>query len=398
MPSEDVLYLSRIQGRIRQSLSLGGRSFREIVRGCQGAYPTVVLELLQGAEPHVITKSAPMFYPVGRSRQRTSRLRDIEGNPILSSWYFTDDTCRRLGQLRDWSKCDIAFLGTPRLFEWFVQARFGRRRVLLEIDKLVLSTLANSSDASTHIMPYNANEDLPAALSGRFDCVIFDPPWYPKDYELWLSRASQLARTGLICFSLFPELTRPTGAAERSAILQSVEPFADSFTLIPEYLEYEVPSFEAHELAARGLSHVDRWKLSDLVICWLKAGATFSPPAAREDLTTEWVEIDVGALRLFVNPAKPHATGSASLLEAASDGSFVLPSPSRRDPVLASVNFLSSRGHGLVCSRPVELISCLETLRSAQIAGDHPFSALGRLDIDTHSKEVLREVLTVGRP
>ncbi len=136
MQSENLSYQKEVQDRIRRSLSTRSRSFPDIVRGCQGAYPTVVRDALDKLRFDIVSRPASVFELSANLRQQSnqSRLASVEGNPVLSSWYFTDETCSRFAHLQDWSQRRIAFLGTPRLFEWFARASLGNQRLLLDLD------------------------------------------------------------------------------------------------------------------------------------------------------------------------------------------------------------------------------------------------------------------------
>ena len=243
-------------------------------------------------------------------------------------------------------------------------------------------------------MEYDAFTEIPEAFREQFDCVVFDPPWYPEDYELWLRRARTLAPSGICCFSLFPELTRPEASAERSAILQQVASWAESPIVISEYLEYDVPTFERCQLAARDIREIGPWKVSDLVICEMKDPTA---PMPRRSVRHEsaWDEIDVGPLRVFLQ-ASSRNTSSGALLRCAVDGSSVLQSPSRREPALKDVNLLTSRGHGLICSNTPRLASILCGLRETELSGGLTRKDLERVDIDESSRRLLESVVLGG--
>jgi hypothetical protein len=397
MESENVLYQGKIRDRIMRSLQGGGRSFTEIVRSCQGAYPTVVKSLLDGLESEIVIRPIPVFEPSPELRPSTngSRLAKLEGNPVLASWYFTDNTCSEIAHLWDWSQRRIVFLGTPRLFEWFARASVGSRRLLLDLDGLVVSTLSSLSSPRDDVVKYDVFTEIPEALRGQFDCVVLDPPWYPEDYELWLHRARVLAPRGSFCFSLFPELTRPEASSERSSIMQQLTTWAEPPTVISEYLEYDVPSFERYQLAAGDITEIGPWKMSDLVICEARISATV--PALRGPVRgrAPWTEIDVGPLRLFLDSNSP-GSPSPVLLRCSAGGSPILRSPSRRDPALHGVNLLTSRGHGLICSSPRRLASILSRLHATDLSHGLTRRDLDQFDIDGPSKRLLEFVVLGG--
>jgi hypothetical protein len=307
---------------------------------------------------------------------------------VLSSWYFTDRTCLRIEQLWSWSAQRIAFLGTPRLYEWFARANLGRSRVLVDLDPLVVAMLkAEFGDA---IIGHDIREPPPIQLRTGFTCVICDPPWYPADIFLWIDRATELAPDGLLCISLFPPLTRPSAARERNEILSILQRDYGAVTLLSDFLEYQIPSFEYFQLAAIGLAELEPWKVADLILLRLRPGSgstSNDSPIAR----TEWIEVDLGTLRVFVNPAKS-SDARGALLSRPLGGSLLLPSPSRRERVLTEVNVLTSRGHGLTSADPFRLIKVLQSLAPAVENGNSPRDILD-LDVDSASKEVLESVV-----
>jgi hypothetical protein len=241
-------------------------SFLDLLRACKGAFPTVVME-------HVTRMCADVQWTnmaalaSGTTAHHPSRLSNIEGNPVLSSWYFSSTTCEHIAALRDWSTKRLGFLGTPRLYEWFAERRLGQRRVLFELDATVLGALADlaTRDGDSHVT-YDTRRTLPETFIDSFDYVFFDPPWYPEHYAIWLRRASQLAPHGTVIFPLFPRLTRPSAAAERNAIVGPLHTAGANIWTISAYAEYVVPSFERAELRAAGLENVDLWKAADVII------------------------------------------------------------------------------------------------------------------------------------
>jgi len=321
-------------------------------------------------------------------------LSTIEGNPTLSSWYFTDQTCLRIEQLWNWSKHQIAFLGTPRVYEWFETANLGERRVLLDLDPLVTRVLS-SSGLSDRVLRYDVRDQLPKGMGGQFTCVICDPPWYPDEYALWVERAKELTRGGVLCISLFPPLTRPSSARERREILNAMHADHLSVIMLTEFLEYEIPSFELFQLAEIGLTGLGPWKLADLIIAQLGRSAARSAICslgARPD----WLEIDFGTLRLFVSRTAGRRP-EGPLLGAPDGYSGILPSPSRREPMFQVVNVLSSRGHGLVSSDPLRLINILNDLCTRPVNSVTMVEEIARLDIDQGSKEMLSRLLGLNR-
>lgn len=328
-------------------------------------------------------------------RHDESRIADLQGNPVLSSWYFSAATCSNIADLKDWSRKRLAFLGTPRLYEWFAERRLGQTRVLFDLDITVLRALANlTARAGDRHVTYDARRELPDVYNDRFDYVFFDPPWYPEYYATWLRRGCRLAPRGTLIFPLFPSLTRPSAAVERDAIMRPLHEAGVSIWTISGFAEYVVPSFERAQLCAAGLDGVHLWKTADVIIAELDGLGTV---AEFEDLPldeTPWSEVDLGSIRIFADVSTPAVDGPLAFLPEG--WTRILGSPSRRDRQRSQANVLTSRGHGFMTSDPIRLLAWL-----GEVAGSshHPEAVrrvIANPDIDGHSKVFLDSILTEG--
>jgi hypothetical protein len=390
---EKAEYEQRLVAAIRGILSEQEMTFFDIVRSCKGAYPTVVRDALShlGLEVKHGTLESYRLLP-SSSGLRTawrSLLDEIEGNPVLSSWYFTPDTCERIGALRSWSGLRLAFLGTPRLFEWFATHNLGKQRILFDLDEQVLRALEKVVRNTDRVVHYDANHEIPEEFCREFDYVFFDPPWYPRDYAVWFQRAVSLSSTGQMVFSLFQDMLRPSAAAERRNLFHDLIEPASSQTILSSFLQYEIPTFENAELRAAGFTVLLPWKTADLAII-----KTVKPKQCEhpQDVGLEgerWTEIDIGKVRVFVSqnhvPEHQH-----SLLAQPSTG-LVLSSPSRRNPARQMVNILTSRGHGLITSRPNEFVTLLKLI--ATRPGYPGTASFDGVELDPQSRTLLETIL-----
>ena len=392
MTHENNDYRKHVQARIEASLSSGHRRLIEIVRCCRGAYPSVVRDALAANDCRVHEDTCNCYSNDGRFPPAGSGsiLSQLEGNPILHSWYFTDGCCERIQHIQDWSQKKLAFLGTPRLFEWFRENRLGRQLVLFEIDTLVVTKLNNTTVDNCSVVLYDIDDELPSKYRHDFDCVFTDPPWYVDHYHLWISRAASLIQNGQLFISLFPELLRPSGPADRAAILEVVRPAANSMFLLQTFLEYEVPSFERNELQNAGFTEIEPWKLADLLIAHVASGSVIRPFRLTPEWH-EWAEVDVGQTRIFVNATRGGKTGS--LLSPPASGRTILESPSRRNPVLREVNVLTSRGHGLLSGNPSMLSATLRQLNGFLQSGLTISAAVAELHLGSEVENLLLGVL-----
>jgi len=286
----------------------------------------------------------------------------------------------------------LAFLGTPRLYEWFATSRLGKERVLLDLDRAVLDRLARLADApDDRHFHYDTAEEVPSELCGEIDCVFFDPPWYSDDYRIWLKRAAALTTTGMAVFPLFPELTRPTAATERRELLTLLESCARDQLVLTDFVDYDVPSFEKAELAACGILAAEPWKIADVVILRMTPPCASQLDVALPTSAKRWIEVDVGRMRFFVDTSRGFE--DPRLLFLPPGWSPILRSPSRRDPQRQAANVLTSRGHGVLTSRPEALVTSLRYLAEGLVSGSDQESRLSTLAIDSASLELLRLLL-----
>jgi hypothetical protein len=388
-------HFTKIKKRIKCAIGKGPQSLESIIRACEGAYPTVVdkcLEELGSTVTLVSTQTYKLSEASNTQSNEISSLSTIEGNPVLCSWYFTSETCKRIAELHDWSNSKIAFLGTPRLFEWFCRHDLGKERLLLDLDSVVLKTLSRWIEPHSNILfEYDVANDIPRMFKGSYDYVFFDSPWYYNDYLVWFSRASSLSPNGFIVFVLFPQLTRPTAQDERVQITDRLSQAAKSLMHLGAFVDYDIPTFERAQLEAAGLTSLSSWKVADLVIAEQTQEIRWKeqPASLPSDV---WEEVDIGSLRVFVNLSKlPY--DDPRLLFPIDESRPILSSPSRRNRGRAKANVLTSRGHGLITSRPQQLLHLLYEVKNASDRGQSPNEFIRTQDLDISTRKLFEEIL-----
>lgn len=394
--SDSTTYLLAIATRIQEVLSDRPTAYPELLRQCRGAFPTVVDACIEQLRPK-LKPSTIMGFELDDDRGDVgtwSAVETLESNPVLSAWYFTPDTCRRIAGLRDWGNMRLAFLGAPRLYEWFCAHRLGRVRVLFELDSRILRALAleMQSGENNRMITYDAAEPIPADLKGEFDCVFFDPPWYVYNYRLWLSRATMLIDRGIIIFPLFPELTRPVAERERHEIKQECEDVAVNVWMLSQFVDYLVPTFERYELASHGTRFPGTWKVADLMLIQRDPGRVVSPPAGTDCTACDWKEVDIGTLRVFIRGNS--VVDDPRLLFLPAEWGWILPSPSLRDPQRRSANVLTSRGHALCTGEPARLEQILELVAERIHNGVPPEAVLREAIDDAATRAILERMLS----
>jgi hypothetical protein len=381
-------YYAEVASHIRDCLSGGPRPFAEVVRACEGADPIVVADCLDALKDELIATHVPALALSARGAGDShldSPLYSLEGNAALYSWYFKTKSCQRIGLVRDWSKLRLAFLGTPRLYEWFRNNGVGGKRLLLDSDRRVLELLSPALNvASDCVECYDVANEVPESHRGEYDCVFFDPPWKASAYLAWTRRALALAPGGSMFFPLLPFLTRPRAQEERQVVLRHVRELARTVTLLKDFLDYEIPTFKKAHLASRGLGDVTGWKGADLII----ADAVRSGDVAAVDgapaRPSAWEEVDVGRLRVFVDRSRGDE-GGGELLFARSE--------SLVDSGDKDANVKTSRGHRLHTSRPEELIRVLTQLSEHSSRGVPVAAALKSLKLDDLTRSLLDQLL-----
>lgn len=126
----DIGYMDRIKGCIITALRNSPCTFEEIIRGCFGAYPSLVKRAMDELDIH--NHLVPLYttnaneVPYSFNFDIDNYVNElvtyqIENNPILSSWYFSWHTCMKIAQIDYWQDKSVLFLGTPRLFEYFAR-------------------------------------------------------------------------------------------------------------------------------------------------------------------------------------------------------------------------------------------------------------------------------------
>lgn len=398
-------YMERIKECVKVSLRDFPRTFEEVVKKCYGAYPLLVKQTMDEMKIHnhlvplFTTQEEDIPYMLeAETDHKKSELVTyiIENNPVLSNWYFSWQSCQKLSQLDLWQDKNLLFLGTPRLFEYFIIHSKGKSLTLIDLDKNVTVALQKKYDSqkkasSIHIQTNDIN--FLRTDSDKYDVVFLDPPWYVESYFSWLSKAAELITPeGTIVFSLFPYLLRPTASEERNRIFKCCRKFAKSVINIPEYLEYDIPTFEKKELEHAGLDLQSNWKISDLVI--LQNPFDRSAEWERIILNTDydnWAEFNWLGIRWFINRSTEMASFDSTSLLSLVGTSFYLKSPSHRNKQLKQANLLSSQGHGLAVSNPERLLSIVAELNRSPLSPSFEV-VIDRLIIDENSKRILKQL------
>lgn len=400
-------YMDRIKSFVLAALRNAPCTFEEITRKCFGAYPTLVQEAIK--ELQIPASNVSLFTTQNDPRSHSLNLEvdipqtemvtyQIENNPVLSNWYFSFHTCQKIAQLDLWHDKEILFLGTPRLFEYFVVQNRAKHISLIDYDKTVTDRLQAKYRNKNNVSIDNQDINFLYTFGERkYDYVFLDPPWYLESYISWLIAAAKMVRPdGNIVFPLFPFMVRPTASQERNEIFRISRQISSNVLSIPEFAEYDVPSFERNELLHMGIELRANWKVADLMVL---QRVTYVP-GEWDDIQVDtdylsWDEYNWFGVRWFIKAgAKNDKTCTTMPLVSVHNNSLYLKTPSRQNPELNRVNVLSSKGHGFCVSdtrRFVEIMGKVDS-ETCSYSLESFGTFLETLDIDASSKNLIQEL------
>lgn len=303
----------------------------DIFSRMRGAFPTLVFERLRqfGCENFVVHRPRPT--------QSTSRDYSPELHALDFEWYFTDDSVDRLIELACRPGRLAICLGVPTVAA--AALRKDANVVLVERNPLVVQRFPALLRTSRLWLMDVADslQHLPEA-----DAVVFDAPWYPADISAWLAiAASAVTEGGLIIFSLFPDLVRPTARIERDAILETTRRIGRT-EVFEDALRYETPAFESEALKASGISDLGSWRQADLVVVQKRgnvAPAVVQPHSPQDVWLTYLIQPRVVKVRRCRRPANVEPL----LAPIPGIRGFAYPSVSMLDSLRAVIDIWTSR-------------------------------------------------------
>lgn len=371
-----------VRERLFRVLSRGGATLASICQQMRGVDPVVVRDAIgdsPGQEHATDVRSEPSGSPDLSSVIALVWRGAPEAHPLNFDWYFHHSTLSILLRKLENSK-SVLCLGTPRVFVALKYARPSVRAVLVDWNTHLLSHLTTRCSLGS-VVPHDLRNGLPEGLHGEFDAAVLDPPWYERDYWLWLRSAWLGVSEGPIVCSLFPDLVRPSARSERQRIISGIRRSASTVSLTPDQFLYETPGFERTAFARRGLNLSSPWRRSDELVAWKSRDSMwrgFVPEDADEtrqfDAWHTYV-IDRIVIKLR-NDVRGEADGDGFALHPPySDGVSLLRTVSARDPDRNLIDLWVSNGRVYkVTGRRI-----LHRLLSNIESGDSLDSALGSL-------------------
>ncbi len=376
----DNAYAQRIEARVLALLTANPNlSLLDLVRRCQGAYPSSVLEVL-----------AQRGYPVTPEHECTTALVwTPELSPVRSEWYFTRRTADKLLRLADYNALAV---GTPTVAEAASGAK-NTRLVLIDHSPWISGRFGLEN---VTWLKGDFNIVLP---EGNYQNVLLDPPWYFPILGAWLAKALLLVSTGgRVLMPLLSKLTRPSATADRKALIGLARRYG-AVRVVPGIVEYETPLYEREALRAAGvpLACPCPWRVADLLIVKKSsANPHDSPFLANPDRSLGWREFVVNGQIISVRDA------STSCGVASSDGrqllipvpgvtNWILDSVSARDPRRERVEVWTSRNR---VARVTDYPTLLQQLHDLEIASRNSHQSMPLRGPSIHSQEILEWIRT----
>lgn len=344
-------------------------SFSYLMQQMRGAHPSTVKNILAKKSPQLLHELIER-----EQKPRPEKNSDGHDNPVLAAWYFTPCSTNKFVNLQNWSRKKIALLGTPSLLTPLSQQ--SERVTLFDFDPKI-QNFEERNIQNTEIVRCDIRSDDLSKFNKCFDIAVIDPPWYLEDYKFWLNAAFRLIRQdGIVCGSLFPNLTRPAASQERAVIENTLNENGATFSIVPDFFLYSVPSFEVAQLQKLSLPTAP-WKRADLFIS-TPLNVNQHQPFHDESMTIhsgidprKWLAISCGKFSVFLIPHSKHAS-TTELLEPAEDGDGILRSPSLRSAGRQRANVLTSNGRAFVSADADKLALVLQKIAKAGYLEDNP--------------------------
>jgi|GEM_PF-791375 len=162
---------------------------------------------------------------------------DIEPHPLDFDWRYTSSTVREMCNLAN-AQDKVICVGTPSIAEELI----SKEVQTLLIDRQPFTTVDSHIVASIEdewVLPF-----VP-------DLAFLDPPWYPKDLELWVTKVAACMRIGSkILVSVWPKETRPKAAKQLLQFQSTISTWAE-VRYIDLDVQYQLPLFEACAIKAK---------------------------------------------------------------------------------------------------------------------------------------------------
>lgn len=287
---------------------------------------------------------------------------------------FTWDSIHKLlvliEQQNAYRKIKIATLGCPMvgIFLAHCYKIIGAASVFdvnPELIKLINDKYREKTHGKVVGAEYNAMNDVPLTLVGRYDAVVMDPPWHNEYYCKFADRAWDMLRPrGRVYMSTFAPATRPEASKELAELYQRFSHGGfDLISIMPEFFGYEIPHFEKLVFATNGIDVKTRGNYGQLVILEKrrKRKELCTTDAHKEKLSQEssvQLSSKTGnkSLSLWIQRSADQSTSQPPLAINAANGGTVYTTTSRSKRKKDGVNLITNDHIGYKITNPLQLL------------------------------------------
>lgn len=256
---------------LERLLTGGTSSFKALVGGAKGRFPTEVLQFLQNqrSNPNFNAAVVEAMILEAQTSGPAQELQQGKGlalpHPVDSEWRFTEGTAEKLLSLAIAATDPgdlILLVGVPSVALAAARRQDDRLYWVRGEQNIITDGVMKATAADGRFRHQVAGELKAAA-------AILDPPWYFDQFRGMLSLVASLCRPGARIFASTPgehvrpgikeDVVRITESAIQSGLeLESQEAAA---------LEYRTPLFEINALRATGLTAwLPDWRRGSLAI------------------------------------------------------------------------------------------------------------------------------------
>jgi hypothetical protein len=403
-PTLEPAYRAELVVRLLQELVEDPRTFENLVRASEGAYPSDVMSALRWleAKDKVFLSQSGLWTrsPEGdsvptneTSNGQPSLMQASNGlpepHPLDYDWRFTYNTLAHLaGRLRASPVERVAILGAPTLYKYLA-------------DSGVVTWLF---DKNPHVIQHFIAAEYPSVtqanllefpdFEAQFQWAVADPPWYPEHYAAFLTAARKLlVLGGKLLLSVLPRLTRPSASTDRIRILECAANLGfDLFDVELGSLHYASPPFEVEALRAEGLV-VENWRAGDLYSFVLRSREDYCVNRIEASDEEHWQTLQLGETTIKIKLERRSEPELFSYQPASCTSDLRLRSVSRRSPVRSRINLWTSRNIALMVSKPMAVADALDEIGKGRSPATTLAHVSHKYQLAETEKRRLREVI-----
>lgn len=287
-----------LKSKIIYQIRKGKNTFKELVKNLYGLYPTELEKLIHELLQESIIKVENNQFILISPRDQNLDLKEIKSgiiqkintefsnlfknypvpHPLDYDWRWSLYTLNKIFNeiLNNHTvfKRKLLFLGAPTAGIFFALANrefeFEMDLRVVDKNKDIINFINKKLNGVLEGIHYDLQYELPQQIiEDKRDIIIIDSPWYVDYYKIFISRSTNLIseNDGFVYTALFPLYTRPQAIYERMEILELfVKAGYSPISIVPSFLEYEIPYFEKRALEASGIELKENWRFGDLAI------------------------------------------------------------------------------------------------------------------------------------